>query len=172
MGSVGGLLVVLLLLRGTFSRRSRIPLRERIFWGLGAPFCFALGLATHRLHDRFGLMHIGGQTLVYCGLTLLAAQLPLLGRRVRVLWLHGLALDATLGMGLQVYTGSSMEDWASSSNWGFKYAKSAAYLGDHFAGFEWLPKLVAVAVALVFGWVLVRTILPEVPARAGLVEPS
>jgi hypothetical protein len=95
MGVAGGPLVVWLVWRGL--RRRENARRERLFWLLLIPFCFAAGIAVVGERDPTGVAHLTLLPLEVLGLTLLAANFSW-RRAVAFVILAGCIVDFSLGI--------------------------------------------------------------------------
>jgi len=96
MGSVGGVLAVVLWIGGARKRWRT----DTGFWAAFVPFTLLAGIATHGGRDSFGVAHVTLQPLVLLGLTLLAAGWRSLGPALRWAAIAGCVLDFGLGIGL------------------------------------------------------------------------
>ena len=90
-GSVGGAVILWLLLRLKWSEQTR-------YWLITVPLVVGLGTAAHSQADRYGLAHISLQPLVLLGLVWLAAEADRLPRWLGRIWAAGLAIDFSLGI--------------------------------------------------------------------------
>lgn len=162
MGSVGGVLVLVLAFRELRKARDGEPM----FWALLLPFAFIVGVAVHGGRDVRGLTHISLQPLVVLGLGLLAAWLPRLPRAVAAALLAGVTADFVLGVLLHFHFQRAAFRFdalgraiavvpgtqTGLNNWAQKELRSLVYLGDSCASASALiePLVAAMfAVALV-----------------------
>ena len=171
VGSAGGLLALAFAGSSLLTRRRRLLLRERLFWLIGAPVMFVLGVASHGTRNTLGLGHICGQTLVYLGVALVAARLPSVPRALRVLGVHGVAVDALVGIGSVLYLESNVAEWTHTWNWLYKRDNHIDYLGDLAAFGGWAWKVLAIAGALLWGWKILEG-LDLLPRRRSWPAPG
>jgi hypothetical protein len=183
MGSVGGIAVLGLLVRGV-GRHLPAPQRsERLFWAFFVGASFLLGIGTHPPPtDPYGLAHISCQPLALLGLALLASAFDGLPRGVRCLVVAGCTLDFVLGVLLQLHLENEVFGWHvltqgveagrveglgrnAVGNWIAKSRYGVLYLGDRLAGASSLLRAVLVAGAAVM---LVRMSRTPQPSRASL----
>jgi len=158
MGSVGGILALLLSIRSLARRRPRVPLSERLFWILGVPLTFLLGVASHGMRNPFGLAHICGQSLTYLGVAFLASQAPKLPRVLKVLLVHGVIFDFIFGIAIELYLEGSTAEWTRSWNWLYKQDNHLEYLGDVVIGGVALWEAAIFAVTIAWIWAVLRSL--------------
>ncbi|MGC4117049.1 MAG: hypothetical protein QM765_21310 [Myxococcales bacterium] len=152
MGSAGGLFALAFAASALLARGRGLPRRERVFWLLGLPITFVLGVASHGTRNNLGLGHICGQTLVYMGIALVAARLPRTPHALRVLGLHGLAFDAVIGIGTLLYLESNIEEWTHTWNWLYKRDNHIDYIGDLAATGAWAWRVLAFIGLIFWFW--------------------
>jgi hypothetical protein len=189
MGSVGGVLVLVLLCRRLWTSAGR----ERRFWGGLVLGMLVLGVAVVSQKDTFGLAHVCLQPLLLLGVVFLAASLPDLNPWVRGLALAGCLVDFALGVLLQFAlenhvgtlvrpasgepTVTNMAGLSESAamNWGTKAVKELAFWGDRFAPFAVAIQVtVALAYAAMLGLMCRRALLAPRgrPARSPAARPG
>jgi hypothetical protein len=176
MGSVGGLLVLVLVGRRLASSGRSV----RWFWALLLAGMLVLGVAVVSQSDTFGLAHVCLQPVLLLGVVFLAASLPDLPRWVRGLalagWLVDFALGVLLHFGLENRVGTLVRpatgeplvrntaglSESAAMNWGYKAVKELTFFGDHFAGLAGpLELALALAYAVLLGLMCRRMLLPR-----------
>ena len=180
MGSVGGLLVVYLLIRRRMELFTRIDGREPWFWSLFIPFMIVLGVGGVFYAAPCGVAHLSLQPLAYLGLAFLAGNFFRLARPLRIAAIAGLCIDFALGIQLHFIlqnhvfavrphvAGLSFQNAPGLStlclmNWYGKHNLGYVFWGDHLAAAApWIPFLM-VAVFVAWAAWAVRTSL-ERPA--------
>jgi hypothetical protein len=191
MGSVGGFLVIYLILRLLRSSPSGKPHAGRSFW---LPFIIIsalAGIAVHPTEDAFGVAHICGQPLIYLGVTFLAARFWTLPRAAQWLAIAACLVDFALGILLQFHVehqvikltapivsndalvqarwtppDNDLSKWAGF-NWKAKMLTHVVYLGDHC---DHLAVTIQVLVVLAFG--LGITVLIRSLTKSAAAEPT
>jgi hypothetical protein len=156
IGSVSGLLAVGLLVTLLVRNRRRMRRSEWLFWAVGVPFTFVLGIATNGTPNSLGVGHVCGQTLVYMGVALVAASLMKLARVGRIVLLHGIVLDVLMGVMLPIYMESAAEDWGHSWDWDYKRDNAVVYLGDQMVAGATAFKVLLIAGVILWGWQILR----------------
>lgn len=157
IGSVGGFLVLFLVMR-EFARR------RRGVW-FAAAFVVStalLGIAVHPTADPLGVAQICGQPLILMGVAFLAARFTTLPRVLRWLGLGGVAADFALGVMLEFLlehrvfevaavngrptlgAGTGLSAWALR-NWMDKTQWGVTYCGDYVSGAATLITILLVA---------------------------
>lgn len=152
MGSVGGLVVIYLILKKLNS--SAVPLRLRIFWCFFILFCLVVGIAVHGTAELWGVAHVCLQPLIVLGITLLATNFLSLKTWLRQMVVVGLVLDFCLGLFLQMHLQRifptplvtsdgvlfPLNDQSLSlvalGNFQLHYQLQVTFLGEHLAGFQ------------------------------------
>jgi len=171
MGSVGGIAAVVLLVRGV--RRGG---REARFWAWFAGVGVVLGVAVVGVRDVWGLGHICLQPVALAGITLVAARATGLNKAWRRVLVAGWAVDAALGVVLNVWAMSRplaaglgmpapgapvvFRTPAGESpgmfvvwNWMAKLTRGYSFVGDHFGNAR--ERVLAAAVVCAAGMMLV-----------------
>jgi len=97
MGAMGGLVVIILLLREAFGRRGGQKAQRR-FWGLLLLFCVPLAIVVHGERDTFGVAHVTLQPIILLGVTFLAAAFPRLPKPARWFIVAGCVVDFAAGI--------------------------------------------------------------------------
>ena len=175
LGLMGWALVGVLVARSFGGSGRRAGRDQRRFWLALVVFCVVVGVAVHGAEDRFGLAHICLQSLVYLGLTLLAARLADLPAALRRAGLVGWFADFALGIFLPFrlaraifrVEGSGMDirvSWSAGGmpsrgavgNWILKQDNGLTFLGDYAALEVYLVQLVILAGFGVLMWRMVR----------------
>ncbi|MGA3066945.1 MAG: hypothetical protein ABSF29_08875 [Tepidisphaeraceae bacterium] len=103
IGIVGGLLVVYLIYRNLFRRKSEsLPKGERIFWLTFIAFCTLVGIAAHGETWNTGVGHICLLPMSMLGVAFLAANFPTLPKWLRAIAGLSFVFDFCFGVFLHI----------------------------------------------------------------------
>lgn len=100
MGSLGGLVILGVLIRQLFFRGG-LRVSGRLFWGwlvLGSTF---LGIASHGTEEILGVAHVVLQPMLFLGLILLASSFAIIPKWLRIMLVGACMADFSVGVLLQ-----------------------------------------------------------------------